>query len=672
MAENFRISPYGDKPYHTGTAIPVFSLRSQHSAGVGQFSDLKAFADYLAATGQDVLQLLPINDTTTYMDWRDSYPYRSVSVFALHPIYLDIEPFLPQLSVKDAAHYVKEAKALNDLPEVDYEASLALKWNYATLAFEAMFSSVKSDKAYQDFVKAREFWLKPYAIFCYLRDTLKTADFSQWGNFVKFDSSTYDILKASGTENFENYYNLQLFVQYELHVQLSESVAYAHSLGIAIKGDIGIGIAHDSADAWSNPALYHMDMSAGAPPDVFSESGQNWGFPTYNWEEMAKDDYAWWKARLSTMSQYFDAYRLDHILGFFRIWEIPKTSVRGLLGQFSPAIGLTPEEIENYYGIPLRAWGEDRFTKPFIKDWVIDEIFGRDERDRIIQSYLTYSGSGNYALASKFDTEVKVEKVAEEADKHGLYQLLENIIFLKDHREPDRYHPRIKLFETSSYREFGDAYRKKLYTLYEVYYYQRNNDFWQQEALKKLPVLTQATDMLPCGEDLGMVPDNVPDTMWQLKILRLILERMPADDSFVNSFEFAPYLSVLTTSSHDTSNLRAFWWEDRAYTQRYYNEIMGWEGAAPNDATPEIIQNIVGRALNSPAMIVSLPLSDWLALTQNERRDDPLAERINVPDEPFHYWRYRMHLTIEDLLENTGFTTFLKDFIAASRRIATK
>ncbi|MDR0297758.1 MAG: 4-alpha-glucanotransferase [Streptococcaceae bacterium] len=671
MADTFRITPYGDKPYHAGTAIPVFALRSKNDAGIGSFSDLKLFADFLAGSAQDIMQLLPINDTTTFMDWRDSYPYRATSVFALHPIYLDLTPFLSALTAAEKKKYQTEAAALNALSEVDYEKVLALKWHYARQVYDKIGKTVSVDTAFKAYLAENGFWLTPYLIFSYLRDKMGTSDFSTW-KFPRFDATVYTALKKSEGAALDDYISFGQFMQYELHAQLSDAVAYAHTKGIAIKGDIAIGIAHDSADAWSNPDLYNMDMSAGAPPDVFSESGQNWGFPTYNWDVMARDGYDWWKKRMVAMSRYFDAYRLDHILGFFRIWEIPQTSVRGLLGQFSPALGLSAEEIENYYGIPLRSWGEARFTEPFIKDWVVDEIFGRDARDRIIRDYLEYTFDGNYKLAADFSDELKIVKNAKEADQNGLFKLYENVIFVKDHRQAGLYHPRIKFYDTSSYREFGDEFKKKLYTLYEVYFYKRNNDFWQQRALEKLPALTEVTDMLACGEDLGMVPDNVPDTMWQLKILRLILERMPADDAFVNNLDYAPYLSVVTTSSHDTSTLRQFWQEDFAFTQRYWNDVMGWEGAAIGEATPEIIQNIVSRALNSPAMLVILPLQDWLAMTMDYRREDYENERINQPDIPFHYWKYRMHLNLEDLVENHGLQQFFTSFIGNTRRAAIK
>lgn len=667
MGEEFSFKPYGAKSHHTGVAVPVFALRSSNSSGIGQFSDLKLLADFAKKTGMDLLQLLPINDTTTFMDWRDSYPYRAISVFALHPIFLDVHAFREKFTKPQQTALLKEEAELNALPQIDYERVLALKWKYARLIYQKFAVEYQKTETYRDFYEQRKNWLIPYACFSVLRDKNESANFLSWGDYKHYSFAVYEALAQN--KSMAESLDLYIFVQYLLHIQLKAAVDYCHSLGIAIKGDIAIGIAHDSVDAWTNPELFNLDMQAGAPPDIFAAEGQNWGFPTYNWERMAQDGYSWWKARMTAMSEYFDAYRLDHILGFFRIWEMPEGSVRGLLGQFSPALPMTAEEIENSYGIPFRSWGIERFIKPFIRDWVIDELLGRDNRDYVIQRFLTYVGYGNYEFKPEFDTQRKVEAAGlENWLRDGLFTLHENVIFLKDHKDENLYHPRITLPTTISFREFGDKYKRRLEHLYNDYFYGRNYEFWKERAYEKLPVIKNSTNMLACGEDLGMVPDNVPDVMYHLEILRLIIERMPADDSFINGLQYAPYLSVVTTSSHDTSNIRAWWQENRDVTQRYYNEVMGWGGQAPNEATPEIVQEIVKRNLNSDAMIVALPIQDWLGMSGELRAENPQDERINVPSNPFHYWRYRLHMDLEQLNEFDDFVQFLSDFIYQSKR----
>ena len=664
LTNNFSIEPYGEKAYHTGIAVPVFSLRTENSSGVGQFSDLKELADFAHRSGMDIIQLLPINDTSTFMDWRDSYPYRAISVFALHPIYLDIHIFWDSYTKIQQEKLLIAELELNALDKIDYEKALALKWEYAEIIYQNSAHKFKASKDYQQFYQQNEDWLKAYAAFSYLRDINQSANFMDWGKYATYSEDFFEKLTSES-----NQLDLYIFVQYLLHYQLSEAVDYCHQLGIALKGDIAIGIAHDSVDAWTHPELFHLDKQAGAPPDIFAVNGQNWGFPTYNWKKMAEDGYAWWKKRLTAMSNYFDAYRLDHILGFFRIWQMPEDSVRGLLGQFSPAIALSAEEIENNYGIPLRQWGLERFINPFIKDWVIDEIFGRDNRDWIIQTFLDYIGNGNYTFQNEYNNQKKVEKAQlEDWVREGLYKLHENIILLKDDENPEKYHPRISLMQTISFREFGDDYKGRLEKLYNDYFYGRNYEFWKEKAYEKLPVLKDATNMLACGEDLGMVPANVPDVMNHLNILRLIIERMPSDNRFVSPLNEVPYLSVLTTSSHDTSPLRAWWEENHEEIQRYYNEVMGWYGEAPYYASAEIIQEIVKRHLNSNAMMVILPIQDWLAMSEQLRKEDAKSEQINIPANPYHYWNYRLHCQLETLIDNQDWTEFLKKFIKESKR----
>lgn len=670
MDNNFVLRPHGTKPYHTGIAVPIFSLRTERDFGVGQFSDLKILAEFMHRSGMDVIQLLPVNDTTIFMNWKDSSPYRAVSVFALHPIYLDLSPFLSELSASAQKKFAAEQAELNALTQVDYEKTLALKWKYVELLYQKIGLKTFDTAEFADFYQSRKTWLEPYAAFCVLRDKFGTADSTNWGKYAAFSSEIFAEMMAD--PKLATKINLQIFVQYLLHLELKDAVEFCHTLGIAVKGDISVGVDGKSADVWANPDIFNRDMQAGAPPDVFSTTGQNWEFPTYNWAKMAEDHYAWWTARMKVMAEYFDAYRLDHILGFFRIWEIPATAVRGLLGHFAPALALADWEIEEHYGIPFRAWGIDRFVEPFIKDWVVDEIFGRDNRDWIILQFLDYIGNGNYRLKAFVDTQQKVAALTDIPDWQidGLFCLHENVCFVRDHANPYMYHPRIKMMETASFREFGAEFRNKLERLYNDYFYGRNYDFWEEQAYQKLPAIKDATEMLACGEDLGMVPDNVPDVMWKLQILRLIIERMPANDYFISDLVYTPYLSVVTTSSHDTTPLRMWWEEDHDFTQRYYNEVMHWNGEAPQFAEPEIVQEIVKRTLNTKAMLAILPIQDWIDMTGDLRVENPADERINDPAHTYHYWRYRLHLSLEELRDNTGLTDFYREFISDTRRVS--
>ena len=292
-----------------GTAVPVFSLRSESDFGIGEFNDLKDLVDWAVKTGQCIIQILPINDTTRKGEWKDSYPYSPVSSFALHPIYIHLQ----DLGIKETAAFKKEQQELNALPEIDYPRVYKSKMALVRKAFTARGQKDLESAACRKFIKENAYWLDEYAEVCAKRD----------GNEPEYHK----------------------WIQFHLDKQLSAQVKYARSKGISLKGDLPIGVSQDSADAYYHPELFNLDSSAGAPPDYFSQDGQNWGFPTYNWDEMAKDDYAWWKSRLRKMSQYFDAFRIDHILGFFRIWEIPAEQKSGLMGHFNPALPYSADEI---------------------------------------------------------------------------------------------------------------------------------------------------------------------------------------------------------------------------------------------------------------------------------------------------------------------------------------
>ena len=350
-----------------GTAIPVFSLRSEHDFGVGEFYDLMPMADWASQTGQTVLQLLPINDTTMTHEWMDSYPYNANSTFALHPQFIN----LPAAGVKVTPKYKRMRAEFNALPKIDYVKVNAAKTKLLKEVFAGPDgAAVLASESYRDFYNSNAHWLLPYAVFCALRDENGTPDFSKWGPYAKYSLRKAKEYYAAHKDEVDYH----CFVQYHLDKQLKEVCVYAHARGVAFKGDLPIGISRTSVDAWCHPDLFNMDSQCGAPPDAFAVDGQNWGFPTYNWDKMAEDHYAWWKKRLGKMAEYFDAFRIDHILGFFRIWEIPVPEKSGLMGHFSPALPFPEQEIRDK-GLPLN---ELFLEDPHHKGYWHPRINGRD------------------------------------------------------------------------------------------------------------------------------------------------------------------------------------------------------------------------------------------------------------------------------------------------------
>ena len=653
-----------------GTQVPVFSLRTRKSAGIGDFGDLKTMIDFVASTGQKVLQLLPINDTTITHTWTDSYPYSCISVFAIHPQYADLHA-LPELKdAKARAEAEKTRAELNALDKIDYEKVNDFKINYLRQIFNQEGEKMMKTAEYKAFFQDTELWLVPYAQYSYLRDKNGTADFNQWPDHQVWDEAERKALADPKTAAYKNV-AFFYFVQFVLDRQMQEAHEHAKAKGVILKGDIPIGVNRNGCDVWTEPKYFNLNGQAGAPPDDFSVNGQNWGFPTYNWFEMLKDGCQWWNRRFQNMARYFDAYRIDHVLGFFRIWEIPVHSVHGLLGQFAPALAMSREEIESY-GLHFQ---EDRFTRPFITDWVLDRMF-HERAGEVKEKYLDRLDDERYQMKPEVDTQRKVEAlfadVTDEKElwlRDGLYALISDVLFVRDHTNPSVFHPRISAQLDFIYESLYDNDKAAFNRLYNDYFYRRNNQFWYGEAMKKLPKLVQATRMLVCAEDLGMVPDCVPWVMNELKILSLELQSMPKDPTVkFGHLSRNPYRSVCTITSHDMPTLRMWWDENISRTQEYYNTMLYREGPAPHPLPGWLARDIIARHLASPSMLCILSVQDWLAIDEKLRLPNAEAERINIPANPKHYWRYRMHLSLEELAANKEFMANITELVAQGGR----
>ena len=613
-----------------GVVVPVFSLRSEHSFGVGDFGDLRRLVDWAEITGMKVIQTLPVNDTTTDGGWHDSYPYNIVSAFALHPHYLDLEALGPLKSKSRMTAYNRQRQELNALGYSDYEAVGRVKQDYVRERFAECGQQTLDSKDFKLWFDDNKEWLEPYARWC-------------------------------GSDHLIIYY-----IQYHLHLQLKAAADYARSKGIILKGDIPIGVNRDSVETATHPELFNLDCQAGAPPDVFSQNGQNWGFPTYHFPLST-----WFRKRLRWMSQYFDAFRIDHVLGFFRIWEIPVDAVFGLLGHFSPALPLAVSEIE-YFGLPFR---KDFMTRPFINDRVVERLFGIHAQ-YVRDNFLIARSYGLYDLKAEFDTQQKIRTLFDgRGDENslwirdGLYRLVSSVLFLEDPHQPGMYHPRIDVYHEPVYDALTTEEKDAFMRLYNNYYYQRHNFFWGGEAIKKLTDTFGETHMLCCAEDLGMLPDCVQPVLDSLRILTLEIQSMPKQ----KGFEFAhldgnPYRSVATFSTHDMPPLRLWWEESPERTQRFYVTMLQKQGRAPEHLPAHLAEEIIARHLYCPSMLCLLSLQDWLAMDGELRSKNPREERINVPSDPYNRWKYRMHLTIEELLKADKYNNKVRTMITRSKR----
>ncbi len=674
--EDFKFPRYPWKS--TGVAIPVFSLRSTEGFGVGEFADLIPLIDWAKKVGLRMIQILPINDTVKTHTFTDSYPYSCVSVFALHPIYLRIKDMGELPSELSEEIFEERRQALNKLHKIDYETVMNAKSRFFKMLYDENKRAFLKEPAYKEFFNKNSSWLKPYAVFSYLRDLYGTPDYSRWGKFAVYNPEKIDELCKEDNPDYDDV-AVHLYIQYHLHLQLSKVAEYARKNGIVLKGDIPIGIDRFSVDAWVSPNLYHIDQQAGAPPDDFSDDGQNWRFPTYNWDEMAKDGFAWWKARLKNMAQYFDAYRIDHILGFFRIWSIPRTQTRGIMGVFDPAVPINAKEFADR-GIQF---DYDRFCRPYIREYMLNLIFN-DHAGYVKHAFLDKTDKPDeYRFKPEFDTQVKINQAFAEIAvpttedmlmfqkiKHGLLYLVSDVLFFADTKNPGAYHPRHSLFKTYSYKDLDTQTKQAIFELYNDYFFNRNETLWKQQAEIKLPELINATEMLVCGEDLGMIPACVPEVMKNLNILSLEIQRMPKENA---GGEFGrpntyPYMSVATTSSHDTLPIRGWWEEDRERAQRFYNNMLGKSGPAPFYCETEVVKDIIKQHLFSPSMWAIFPIQDFLGLSAELRYQDPADERVNVPANENHYWRYRCHISVEQLLAANSLNSLIQELVNLSGR----
>ena len=662
-----------------GLSIPVFSMKSERSMGTGEFLDIEPMVDWASSLGIQLLQLLPINDTTVHHNKEDGYPYSSISVFALHPVYINLDVLDPENEIISKNELQKVKDRLNENEDFDYEEVVRVKEKYLIKFFNHQKETFFELEDFKYFYNKNEYWLKPYASFCYLRDLFGTADFSEWGEFAIYSKEGVDKLTDSKNPHYlEIAYHY--YVQYHLYQQLKEASDYAREHKVVLKGDIPIGVSAYSVETWENPSLFCMDSQTGAPPDDFSADGQNWGFPTYNWERMEKDNYNWWTHRLEFMSEYFDAFRIDHILGFFRVWKIPKSCTQSLMGRFDPCLPFSENELNTAWKIEL---SKERLCEPCVNDHLLSILFSDDLVSLVKNKFLEAKSNRLYQLKSEFNTQKKVEDyfeadipVNQGMDRHtkdklkkGLFQIIADVLFLEDEKRPNHFIPRINFQDTYSYLILEPRMKRSLDELYTHFFYERHDKFWEKEGKKKLSKIKSATNMLIFGEDLGMVPEMVPKLIHKLGILSLNIQRMPKrmGEKFSDP-QKANYLSVVSTSTHDMSVVRG-WWAELSLEERsvFYYEILKKNGDLPQDCSSELVEEILTQHLYSPAMWSIFPIQDILALDQKLIRPYT-EERINDPANPNNEWKYRIPKEIEYLKEDDEMNEKLKKLVLDSNR----
>jgi len=375
--------------------------------------------------------------------------------------------------------------------------------------------------------------------------------------------------------------------------------------------------------------------------------------------------------RLKVLSNYFQAYRIDHILGFFRIWQISRSSGIGNLGKFYPAIPLSAKEFEEK-GI----WDFQRLIQPYTtwENLVAGHEGDEDKCHQLVKKYFDEVSFLRYTLKphlnnlQKLSEELKKNN-EEDSTKEMMRKVLGSVILIED-EQPNHYHFRVEMHKTISFQALeNDAWKNTLETLYYHYFNNLQDSLWRQCGLQRLPVMRDSTKMLVCGEDLGTVPQCVGGVLEELSILGLRIQRFPKVNERIENPLNYPYYTVDSPSCHDISTIRGWWKEDREGA-KYLAQTLGIEGEIPEECEPEIVEKILGSHIAGGAMLVIIAIQDYLALDNESKVIDAKDERINKPCDGYNNknWIYRIPFTLEKLSSSQNWLNKLSNLIRSNSR----
>ena len=586
------------KPFSrlAGVAIPLFSLRRQGDAGCGDFAALEAFAPVAERMGMRIIQLLPLEDTTLYGDSRDSYPYRPLASTVLNPIYIAVDQLPPLKDQQLEQELRAEAEWLSAQKTFDYTQVWQLKrrWLWASFTEQADASPYFTDminryaRLTDNNPSSHRMPIWHYWVWMRMAlDLLPDLNREEWDFWDAMERVKE--LEAENKALVVRTGNFYAYCYMVAQRQMRRAVATLRQYGLSLMGDLTVGIDPHAADTIAYPGDFNKWLSCGAPPDYFSPDGQNWGIVTCRGNsEML------WQERFAYLERFYDYLRVDHVLGFFRMWSIPRDGRSGMLGYF----------------IPSHRYSEERIAKLGLSETLRPEWIAPIDKPATTQEVLWVACiDGDYV-------------------------------------------PRYDVASAEPFAMLSSDLQERLRAVCEEYYYSANEELWRKRGLERLSFMQKLTSIHLCAEDLGMVPQCVYPVLEELGILKLYVERMPKSAGI--EFEAAPYFSedsVSTTSTHDCAPLRLWWAEDAARSRRYYDYFLTDYGV-PYDTTltPELAEIIVRRHLESSSRLCILPLQDWLALSPEHCATvDPHSEQINDPSNPHHVWSYRMPIGVEQL-----------------------
>ena len=644
-----------------GTVVPVGALRGKESIGVGEFPDLVEFGAMCKKMGIKLIQILPVNDT----GYQDS-PYFALTAFALNPLYLRIAD-LPEAAKNSG--YSAKIKAIGDKYEnkkrFPYLALLRekmalLREIYAESAKTA--GREKSESALAPWIKENP-WVKEYAVFRRLKTANGEKSWKDWKDNKNPKPADIEALWNDPNPQLREEHYFWVWLQAALDRQFRQAAKSLNDMGLILEGDLPILINEDSCDVWAHPEIFNLDLSAGAPPDMYSPDGQNWGFPTFNWEVQAKDSFKWWKARLKTAEKYYSAYRIDHVLGFFRIWSSKRADVSSssVLGRFIPFIPVTAKDLEKLGFDSSRVrW----MSKPHIstsevwnalkKDWNEGEKELNAAADAVFSNVLERIGNEELWL---FRKKIKGGKEIAAMNLHPsakafLIKAWGDRLFLE--YEDDLF-VRTWLYRNSkAYLSLSTDEKMGLEKLLEERQAE-SEKIWEKEGKKFLSILASSSKMLPCAEDLGAVPPCVPKVLKELEIPGLRVVRWFRDWEQEGQpyipLEDYPELSVCTPAVHDSSTLREWW--DREADQGLFAGFLGFP-SLPKVYNPGTAKAILFKLAASASRFRVFQIQDLLHLSNKWYEADPAQERINVPGTLNEFnWTYRLPALPEEIGKDT-------------------
>ena len=643
--------------FQSGVAVPLFSLRSKNSIGIGEYLDLIPFAQWSKLCDFNVIQLLPVNDTGA-----EASPYSARSAFALNPVFINIQAVQGSSEFEDD---IEEAKEKFDEQErIDYYKISTWKRSILRKIFDNRYDQLRKDKVLQEWLDKNP-WAKAYCAYSTLKAENGEKSWKDWKNFK--NPTDADIEKIWTKYKKDVWF--QAWMQFVAETQFCAAVSEVSKLGINIKGDIPILINEDSADVWASRKYFSLEDRAGAPPDMFSYSGQNWGFPTYRWDVIEQDGFAWWKARLAQASKFYHAYRIDHVLGFFRIWSIPQTETTGILGHFNPSIPLTLERLQ---AAGFKQESLEYLRKPnYSVDQLRQFLEGDTERLLPLCFKTLYGTTDRYILKDEFLSEKAILGLSEPQEiKDKLLKVYWNRVFVPTGDE-HTFYPYWYWYNQPVLYTLPENEQQKLHEIIGENEAAQNG-LWEANATKLLSVLAKETDMLVCAEDLGSVPRCVPAVLKKLNILSLRIERWArnwdAPYSPYYAMEEYPRLSVCTTSCHDTSSLRGLW-KEPDFDRAFYWSHAGLPGNAPEELTPTVVRNILAHVFSANSLLCILPVQDYFALSPALSECAPEEERVNIPGTVGgKNWTYRLPCSVEDLVKNNFLCSEIRKLVDARKR----